>query len=142
MAASTIINGATVQLYVNGALYAKVFAFHFGIDTPQKELRGCDSAQPYELAPTSTSVGGSMTIYRQSRDGGAEAAGLTVPIAKIANAKYVSLLLLEVRSGTILFESQRCAITSQNWDFATHTLAVGTLSFTAIDYLNDFRPSQ
>jgi hypothetical protein len=142
MAAPTIINGATVQLFVNGAPYAKVSSIQFGSATPFKEIRGCDSAQPYELAPTTTSIAGSMMIYRQSRDGGIEASGLTVPITEIARAKYVSLLLLETRSGTILFESARCAITSQEWTFATHALAIGTVSFLAIDYINDFRPSQ
>lgn len=142
MARCLLITGASVALYVNGIRYAKVTGITFNIDTPQKEIRGCDSAQPFELAATSTTVAGTMTIYRQEQDGGAEGAGLTVPIVQIAKAKYVSIVLVDMKSGTTLFEADRCAISSQGWTFATHSYAMGNVSFSAIDYLNEFRPGQ
>lgn len=140
MSRSTLITGASVSLYINGKRFAKVIDFRWMADTPQREIRGIDVAEALELAPTTAGVSGSMTLYRQSQDAGAEGAGLSVPFPELSRQKYYSMMLIEANSNTILFEARRCSTTAQDWSAATRSYVTGSVSFKAIDWSNELRP--
>lgn len=140
MARSTLIHGASVVLYVNKVKYAKVIDFHFTVSTPRNKLYGIDAVQPFELALAATDISGSVTIYRQSQDGGAEGAGMATPMPELSREKYFSLMLIEEHSNTILFQASRCSLESQAWGVAAKQYVFGNLNFSAIDWSNEIRP--
>lgn len=140
MARSNLVTAASVVLYVNNAPYAKVLDFHFSVSTPRNKLYGIDSIIPFELALSSTSVDGSMTIYRQSQDGGAEGPGFTTTMPELSRGKYFSVMLIEEYSHTILFEATRCSLENQSWSVVIKQHVIGSLSFSALEYNNEVRP--
>lgn len=141
MARSYLIHGASVTVYVNGQKFAQCIDFRFGSATPRESIRGLDSMTPFELAQTTSETGGSITIYRQSQDGGAEGAGMTVPISELTRELYFSIALVEEHSNTVVFQADRCSIESQEWNVAARTgYLLGNISFKAIDWVNEVRP--
>jgi hypothetical protein len=137
---SNLIHGGSVSLNINGKKYGNVVDFHFRIGTPMADIRGIDATEPFELAVTTTSVSGSLSMYRQSQDGGAEGAGLTVTLPEISRQSYFSMMLIEEHSNTVLFEARRCSVEDQAWAFATKQLVVGAVNWRALEWSNEVRP--
>jgi|SRR6185437_13592225 len=137
MAQALTISGAQVVLYVNAVPYGRVTQIDWDVSTPIEELRGVDSPQPYELANSITSVGGTLYVLRTLGDGGAEGAGMTAPLIDVGKTRYVSLTLVERRTKRVLFQSQRVAISSQSWSVPTRGITSGTVSFVSIDAQNE-----
>ncbi len=137
MSQSITISNAQVILLVNAVPYGRVAGIDWDISTPIEELRGVDSPQPYELANSTTSVGGTLYVLRTLNDGGAEGAGLTAPLIDVGKTRYVSLVLLERRSSRVLFESTRVAISGQSWSVPERGIVKGTITFLSIDAKNE-----
>lgn len=137
MSQAVTISNAQVILLVNAVPYGRVTQIDWDVNTPIEELRGCDSPQPYELANTTTSVGGTLYVLRTLNDGGTEGAGMTAPLIDVGKTKYVSLTLLERRSNRVLFQSQRVAISGQSWAVPDRGLVKGTVTFVSIDAANE-----
>lgn len=142
MARSRIVHGASVSLYVNGVRFAQVTDFTFTISTPREEKRGIDSLEAFELALTEASVSGSLTVIRQSQDGGAEGAGMVAPFPELSREKYASFMLIEAHTNTVIFEARRCSVSSQTWSAATRSILTGRINFSAIEWANEVRPLQ
>jgi len=131
------ISNAQVILFVNAGPYGRVTAIDWDVATPIEELRGVDCPQPYELANSNTSVGGTLYVLRTLNDGGAEGAGMTAPLIDVGKTRYVSLVLLERRSKRVLFQSQRVAISGQSWSVPERGIVKGTVTFLSIDAGNE-----
>lgn len=139
MARSLLITGAKVFLYVNGRPYGRCADFRWNSDTPARSIRGIDSMEPFELAPTVSNVSGSMTIYRLSNDGGAEGAGLVAPVSELSREKYASMMLIERNTNQVLFRTDFVKLTGQSWSAPARGYVMGNLSFEAIGYSNEVR---
>lgn len=142
MARSHLVHGASVVLYVNGKKFAQVTGFEWTISTRREEKRGIDSLTAFELAPTQIVINGNLSLLRQSQDGGAEGAGMVAPVAQLSQEQYVSFMLIESHTNTVLFEARRCSVDSQGWRAGTRQVVTGQVSFTAIEYANEVRPAQ
>ncbi len=134
---SSLIVSAQVLCYINGIPYSKVTAFQFSSETAKKEIRGLDSSEPYELAPTTNTVHGSLSVLRLLGDDGLEGDGITAPFLDQINQKYFSLLIVERRQNTVLFRADRCTITSQSWEMPARGMVTGSFTFTGIIWQND-----
>jgi hypothetical protein len=134
--ARTVVT-AGVLLYVNNRPYGKVVGFRFSSQTPREPVMAIDSVDPFELAPTSTKVTGSMEIVRAVGDGGAEGAGLTTSFEKLPRERYFSLMLVEKASDTVIFRADHCAVVSQTWDFQAKERARGSVEFEALSWSNE-----
>lgn len=137
MARSHLVTGAKVKVFLNGRVFGRVLAFRFSSATPKKPIHGIDSTEPYELAVTTTSCKGSITILRLSGDGGAEGAGIAAPYPELSREQYFSLTVVEHHTDRVLFRANRCSLLNQDWDFPAKGLVVGTLQFEAIDWDNE-----
>lgn len=140
MARSALTTAPKLRLLVNGKTYGRVSNFQWSADEPKRAIFGCDSMQAFELAPTTARVTGSMTIFKLSGDGGAEGAGMTVPFADLALAKYFSISVIEIGTGVVVFEALKCALTSQSWGIAARSYVTGNVNFEAIEFSNEARP--
>lgn len=140
MARSHLTTGAKVALFVNGKRYGRVTAFNWNSDTPKRAIYGVDSMQAFELAPTIARVSGSVSILKLSGDGGAEGAGMNVPFPDLANAKYFSVILVEIGTNVVIFAASKCSATSQSWGIVTRAYVTGTINFEAIEWGGETRP--
>jgi hypothetical protein len=93
--------------------------------------------EPFELAPTVTKVEGSLSIYRQAGDGGAEGAGITVAFPDLPRELYFRVTVIDRRTQTILFNAPRCKVTGQSWEIPSRGHVTGTLNFTAATWTNE-----
>lgn len=140
MSKSHLITGARVILYVNGKPYTKVTSFSFNSTTGRREIYGIDSAEPYELAPTTSQCQGQIGIYRIMADGGAEGAGMVAPLPDLTLEKYFTLALVERTTDTIIFSANQCSAVSQAWDIPSRGFVTGSIAFKAIEWSNEIRP--
>lgn len=125
-------------MYVNGQPYGLATDFAWSSETAKKPLYTVDSPDAFELAPTTTRINGSMSIFRQSGDGGAEGAGLAAPQNAMTRERYFSLVLKEIHADIIIFQATRCSLTAQSWQVgAAKGYMRGQLTFSAIDWANE-----
>lgn len=141
MAKSHLITGPKVFLYINGQPYGRVVGFRWSSDTPKRAAYGLDSTEPYELMPTITRCTGQLQVLRVSRDGGAEGAGIAAPYVDLTLEKYFSILLIEQRTDTVLFQADQCSCVNQQWDVSARTFMMGTISFEALTWTNEVKPA-
>jgi len=132
-----IVVSAQVVCYINGKIYGKVTGFSFNSSTPKKEIRGIDSAEPYELAPTITSLSGTVNVLRLIGDGGIEGDQIGESFENVINERYFTLLLIERQRNTILFKADQCSVVSQSWDIPAKGICSGSISFIGITWQNE-----
>ena len=137
MAKSLIITGPKVFLFINGIKVGRVFSFSWSSSTPKKPIYGLDSNEPYELAPTTTSITGSVSVYKFTGDGGAEGAGMTPTNPNIPSEKYFTLMLMDQVSSNVIFRADQCSVLGQNWSVAVRGLLTGNISFQALSWSNE-----
>ncbi len=135
-----ITTGSQVNLYINGAPYAKVLGFSFAVATPKREIRGIDSSDPSEFAITTQSVTGQLEIYRLTGDGGLEGSGIVAPLNLLTKEKYFSMALVDSLTDGLLFAAQNCTVENQSWDIRTKALVTGSMSFKALSWTNEASP--
>jgi hypothetical protein len=113
--------------------------FQYSISTPRQSSYGLDATEPFELGVTTSSITGSLSLYRLSQDGGAEGAGFAATLPDLSRETYFSMMLIEEHSNTVLFEARRCSIESQSWTVASRSMVTGSVAFKAIEYSNEIR---
>jgi hypothetical protein len=127
-------------VYVNGAPFAEVSGISFTSQTPRKRIFGLDSPIAYELAPTTCAGSGSIELYRLSASGGLEGAGLTSHYVDLPREKYVSITVVDRKSGLVLFHANQCSIVSQAWQAAAKQIVRGSCQFEFIQWGNEMKP--
>lgn len=137
MARSTLVVGAHLRVYVNGQPYGRTIEGEFSILTPQKELHVLDTFVPAELVQQAASVQGSIRVYKQHGDGGAQAAGIGPSLADLSLAKYFSILVLDRVTDTVVFRADRCSLEQERWGLPTRGYVTGQFSFKALNYSNE-----
>jgi hypothetical protein len=135
-----IVVSASVKCYLNGKPFGKVKDFRYNVSTPRKAIYGIDSIEPYELAPTTSRVSGSLTIYKTMADGGVEGAAMVARTEEIPREKYFSLMLVDRISQTIMFEAKYCSVQSQSWSLSERGIVMGTIDFESLSYSGELRP--
>ena len=135
MASSLLLSGAKVLCYVNGVLAGACTSFSWSSQSPKRPLQGLDVLAPVELIPGPVSVSGSLSLVRQSNDGGAEALGLSALFGDVE--KYYVLALVDRTNGQTLFQARQCQSQSQSWDVRPQQLVRGQVSFIGLYWNNE-----
>jgi hypothetical protein len=134
---SLIIAGPHIVCYINGRVYGQVSHAEWNSDTPKKPIHGIDSVHPFELAPTTSAVKGSLALYRITGSGGLQGAGVIAPFPDLSREKYFTLQLIDRRSGGVVFDCRQCSPESERWVISTKALMTGTLNFSGISWNNE-----
>lgn len=132
-----ILTGANLVVYVNARPYGLVERFTWTEATPSRENRGIDTVEALELAPTHSSVSGTMEIWRLKADGGLEGAGLKTHSRQMNRGRYFSLTLIDRITDEIFFQADRCRVDSQTWPVAVKQLVKGTVSWKGLSMRNE-----
>jgi hypothetical protein len=141
MAGSTIVTGAHVVVYINGSVFGKVTSFGFKSVTARKEIRQVDSVGVQELAPTTTSVSCTMSLYRQMSDGGLEGAGITARYENLPRERYFNVTLVDRVTDSVIFQASQCSVEEQSWTIAPKGLVTGQVAFKALEWSNEVQSS-
>lgn len=133
---SRVVVGAHVVVYVNGKAYGRCASFEWGSSTPRRALRVVDAEEAAELIQQGGTVDGSMAVYRVHKDGGLEAAGMVARFREQTREKYFSILVLDRYTDTVIFQADRCSVTSQRWSIM-RGLVMGHVAWSAIEWNNE-----
>lgn len=137
MARSRLITGAKVVVYINNRQFGYAINFRWESATPRRAIYAIDSGEPYELAPTTTRISGSMAIYRTIDGGGLEGPGIVANLDNIPREKYFSLALIERSSGLQIFRADQCSVISQSWEVPSRGVMTGSFTFEALSWNNE-----
>ncbi len=130
------LTAAHAVCYINGQVYAFVNGFNWDSQTPARPIYGLDSADPYELAPTTTKVSGTIGVFRTVADKGAQGAGIVPYFEQVPNGKYFSISIVDRSTDMLLFQSDTAILQSESWSIPSKGLITGQLRFEAITWTN------
>jgi hypothetical protein len=140
MARARVVTGAHVFLYINGKPYCRVSAFNWDSSTPSKPIEGIDEVEEIELAPTRARCSIMMSLYRLIGDGGIQGPGIAPPVENLPRGKYISMMLIDRVSDTVLFQADHCRVDRESWNAATKQLVTGSVQLRALSWNNEVRP--
>lgn len=124
-------------MYFNGRKVGQCTAFSYRSMTPRKAIYGLDSSEPYELAPTTTKVQGSVSLLRSAGDGGVEGLGVAAQYEDLTREKYATIALLERVTQLLLFRADGCMIGEQSWQVNARGRLEGTMTFEGLTWNNE-----
>lgn len=137
MSSSITLRGPDVKIYINGQLFSAVTALRFAAATGRHAIIGIDQSTPFELAPGSQKISGSIEVLRIHNSGGLEGAGITAPSSQLLLEKYFSLTVVDRFSNSILLQVDEAAVIDQNWSMVARGLVSGSFTFEGIGWVNE-----
>lgn len=138
MALPPLITGPRVLCYLNGRLTGLVRTFEHQSATPCHEIPGLDQLDPFELAPTTTSVSGTIGLYRVAGLGGVEGLGMTAQYEALSRQRYATIALVDRLTGALLFNAGQCMMELQRWEVSPKQYMVGVFNFRAVTWANEW----
>ena len=137
MPSSTVVRGGDVKVWINGNLFTPVSSVKYRINTNRKEIFGIDQIIPFELAPGTISIDGSVDVYRMKNNGSLEGRGIVAPLQKMLEEKYFSLVITDRETDICLLYIPQASLKEQNWSFQKG-ICTGSFSFAGIGYASDY----
>jgi hypothetical protein len=137
MAIVHTLRGADIKVYINSKLFRPVTGLSFTINTGRKAINGIDINTPFELAPGSTRITGSMEIVRARMSGGLEGQGVSAPQNVLLMEKYFSLALVDRMTDSVVLYIEECSVVDQNWHIPSRGIMTGSFTFEGIGWANE-----
>jgi hypothetical protein len=134
-----ILVGAGVRCLINSVDIGIVTAIQWGTQTAKEEERGIDSMAPFELSGTSSSVSGSVSVYRMRDSGGLEGLNIVKPIPEISEDEYFTLELKDRLTGSTYFKVDHAACDGQSWSASAKGIVTGQFSFHGLSAKHSFQ---
>ena len=135
---SKSIVGAQLKVYVNNRLFGIATGFTYTINPGRRPIYGLDQIVPFELAPGAYSVKGRLDFNKVRYDGGLEGRGISASQSKILLEKYIGIVVVDRVTGSVIFQAERAAINSQQWNARARDIMTGSCEYEAITWRNDF----
>lgn len=134
-----IVSGARAIIKINGKVTGLCTNVSYNIDMNWQEIRGIDELIPNDLAPSSFSVTGSMTLYRVPNNS---------PISNYIHADmfqgmiwpYTTIEIKDKRTDELLVLIKRCAITSRAESYSHGQPVTTTMNFIGIGFRDEEIP--
>jgi len=134
-----IMTGARAVLRINNNIVALCNNVQYEVSTDWQEIRGIDELIPNDLAPTSYSVKGSMSIYRVPNRSPVKDflqqdmfRGIIWPLTTIE--------IRDKRTDELIMLVKRAAITNRSESFTKNQLTSTNLSFVGIGFRDEAMP--
>ncbi len=139
MAKSKSTTGAGYKLYINNRIFGVTTGFEWSSEVGRRPIYGLDNVNPFELAPSVNSVRGKVDCVRIRLDGGLEGRGITAGSTDqdIISEKYISIVLIDRLTDTVIFRCDQCAVQSQSWRVDAKNVMRGNFSFLGIEWSNE-----
>lgn len=137
MATQRIVGGGHAVVEINGVVWGRFVEAVVDVDEGTDEILGVDSSEPFEIAPSTTRVRGSLKMWRTVLDGGAEGAGLAAPPSELPRGRYFAIRILDRIGGYPLFECDRAKVGAQRWTISAKRLVSGAVEFSGIGWRNE-----
>jgi hypothetical protein len=128
---------AKLKVYINNKFVGEATGFTWQAEQRKKAIYAIDSTEPFEFAPSSTTVKGRISLLRPEGVASMEGYGITTSFRNHSNHKYVSIMLFDRKTFLPVFLADRAVIQSQNWSVESRGMMRGSIDFEAFDWKNE-----
>ena len=133
------LSGARCTLKVNGKIIGFAFAISWNIETAAQEIMTIDDPLPYELAPSTITVTGSISGFRIPGSGPGQQL-LQADILSFVHQRYIEIEVRDTATDNLIFLTRNAIVTSRSESIRTDALAEMTLNFKAIGWADERSP--
>lgn len=134
------LSGARAVLKVNGKIIGFAFAISWNIETAAQEIMTIDDPMPYELAPSTISVTGSISGFRIPGSGPGQTL-LQADILSFVHQRYIEIEVKDSETDNLIFYTKQALVTSRSESVRSDALAEMTLNFKAIGWVDERTPN-
>ena len=138
MARNVIQVGADVVCRINGKIIGSVTGLQYRLLSPRVEERGIDCLTGFELAPTGTSITGTIQIVMVRNNEGVEATGATSGLPEVLNEPYFALHIEDRANGFSILKASQASVEEQTWDIRARGIVMGQIVFKGLLAANHF----
>ena len=131
------LRAADLQVYINGKLFAIATGLRWSAENGRHAIYGIDQYIPFELAPGTAAIKGTVECIRLRQDGGLEGYGVSAPESKLLFEKYFSLAVVDRSTDTVILAVDEAAIGSQNWQVNAKGELTGNFAFEGKAWSNE-----
>ena len=129
--------GAGLKLYINNRVFGIATGFEWATNSGRRAIFGLDNVNAIELAPASNSVTGKVDCIRIKLDGGLEGRGIAANDDDILSEKYISIVLVDRLTDSVVFRCDTCAVQQQMWRTEAKNVMRGNFTFIGISWSNE-----
>lgn len=135
------LSGARCLIRVNGEIVAFAFSISWKISTSVTEISTIDNYMPYELAPQSISVSGSIGCFRIP---GTSPGTLFMQsdILNFMHQPYIEIEVRDSKTDNLIFSTKRAMIVGRSESVKSESLADMSLEFRAIGFVDERTPTK
>jgi hypothetical protein len=134
---SLTVTASTLKVYISGRLFGICTGFKHSVDYNKKGINSIDSIGPFEILPGVVNVKGEIECTRIGGYGGLEGAGVVASEDDLLLEKYISIVLVDRRSNSVIFKCQDASVTSQNWQVTGRSVLKGSFTFEGLSWNNE-----
>jgi hypothetical protein len=132
MSRQRVISGAHIKLYVNGVVYNEVQQIDYLLDYGEEPIYGIDSIFPQEIKVSRVSIQGNVSGIRVISSNGLQGYNLRPKITDSYFAPYVSLRIVDRRTGEDIMFIPHARVTSEKMSVSAKGNVSVNFSFTGL----------
>jgi hypothetical protein len=135
------LSGARCILRVNGRLVGFANSISWRINTNVTEIRTIDDYMPYELAPSTIEVRGSIGGFRIP---GAGPTGdqIQAQMLSFLHQRYIEIEVRDAQTDNKIFHTKRALVTGRSEAINSDSLATMSLDFMSIGFVDEVAPEK
>lgn len=135
------LSGARCILRINGKIIGFATSISWRINTNATEIRTIDDYLPYELAPTTIEVKGSIGGLRIPGSG-PTVEQIQSHLLNFLHQRYIEIEVKDAQSNNTIFLTKRALITGRSENVRSDALADISLDFTSIGFVDEVVPEE
>lgn len=127
-----VTSGQDLIVSINGRTVGRLQSISWTRRSTLRRVQGVDTLYASELIRGPVQVAGTLGLVKVRRDGGAVGAGLLVPDPDLSQEQYVTLVLRDRTTGTLIVRIEQCLVDSEGWRGEVKNIMTAQVSFEGI----------
>jgi hypothetical protein len=137
MSKSISLAGASLKIFINNRVFGIASSISWESDAGRRAIYGLDQITPFELAPGQNRITGRIECLRIRQDGGLEGRGVTVHDDKQLLEKYISIIVIDRLTDTVVLRVDNAAVNRQSWQVENRNLLRGSFEFEGLTWTSE-----
>lgn len=134
------MTGSRVILKCNDQLLGFAFAVRYNISTANTEVQTIDTWVPWELAPQTVNVSGTMSLFHVPGKS-VDQQLLQANLFSFLMHKYITIEISDRTTGNVIFKTNKAVITGKSQTLIAGEISTVELSWKAIGWSDELMPS-
>lgn len=131
------LTGANLKIYINGVPFGIATRVSWSINPNRRPIYGLDKSTPFELAPSTQSITGTMSVLRLRKDGGLIGRGIVASDRNLEREKYINIVIVDKATDSIVLKIDDAAVGNQNWEVGAKGILEGSFEWEGLEYTDE-----